>query len=64
MDGGGEWKYEIWTDLRSGRRIKIQTQGVGARPSILERRNVLARGTYNRPTEGDRLAGKQSLPRV
>ena len=32
MDGGGEWADEIWTDVCAGRRIKMQFEGVGARP--------------------------------
>ena len=46
-----------WTKAANGRlkfgrifvRSAFHSQGVGARPWILERRNVLARGIYNRP---------------
>ena len=48
MDEGGERKNEIWTDLRVGRGIKLQFQGIGDHPCLLERRNGLARGIYNR----------------
>ena len=48
LDEGGEWKNDPWRDPRVERRIKLVFQGVGARPWILERRNGLARGIYNR----------------
>ena len=48
LDEGGEWKNDLWRDLCVGRRIKLIFQGVGAHPWILERRNGLARGIYNR----------------
>ena len=53
MDAGGEWKNEIWPELRARRRIKSLFQGVGAR------RGGLARGMYNRSKEDDRPSGKQ-----
>ena len=46
---GGEWKNDLWRDLRVARRIKLVSQGAGEHPWILERRNGLARGIYNRP---------------
>ena len=61
MDEGGEWRHEVWTELRSERRIKLLLQGVGAHPWILERRNGLARGIYNRLEEDDRFPGGQIL---
>ena len=45
---GGEWESELWRDLCVERRITLVFQGVGAHPWILERRNGLARGIYNR----------------
>ena len=51
---GGESKHEIWTDLRAERRIKLQFQGAGAHPWLLERRNGFARMIYNRLIEDDR----------
>ena len=56
MDEGGEWKNEIWADSCVERRIKLQFQGVGARLLLLERRNGLARGNYNRLIEDDRFS--------
>ena len=32
MVGGGERESEIWTDLRSGRNIRVQFQAKGASP--------------------------------
>ena len=32
MDEGGKRKHELWTKLRSERRIKLVFQGVGVRP--------------------------------
>ena len=52
---------ELRTELRSERGIKLLFQEVGARPWFLVRRNVLARGTYNRPGGDDRSSGKQIL---
>ena len=46
MDERGDWKNEIWTDLRAELRIKLQFQGVGAHPWLLGRRNGLARGIF------------------
>ena len=64
LDEGGEWKNEIWLDLCSDRRVKLQFQGVGAHPWMLERRNGLARGIYNRIREGGRFSGRQILSEV
>ena len=64
MDVGGEWKNEIWTDLRSERRMELQFSGVGARPWIPERRNGLARRIYNRLVADGRSWGKQILSEV
>ena len=58
---GGEWRNEIWTDLRAKRRIRLQFQGVVARPVLLGRRNGLARGIYNRLIEDDRFMNKTIL---
>ena len=46
---------------RMERRIKLQFQGGGAHPWILERRNGLARGIYNRPVEGDLFTARKIL---
>ena len=46
-------------DLCPERRIKLQSQGVGAHPWIFERRNGLARGGYNRSVADDRVPGEQ-----
>ena len=35
MDVGGRWGNEVWADLCSERRIKLQFQEVGAHPWIL-----------------------------
>ena len=64
LDEGGGWKNEILLDLCSERRIKLQFQGVGAHPWILERRNGLARGNFNRIREDDRFTGRQILSEV
>ena len=61
MDGGGDWKREIWTYLCAGRRIRLQLHGIVARPGLLGRRNGLARGIYNRPVGDDRFSSKQIL---
>ena len=37
IDEGGEWGSGIRTDSRTGRRIKLRFQGLGARPWLLER---------------------------
>ena len=57
MDEGGEWKNEAWADFCADRRIKLFFQCVGAHPWILERRNGLARGIYNRMMADDRFSG-------
>ena len=59
MYEGGAWKNEIRTDQCAERRIKLQFQGVGAHPCLLERRNGLARGIDNRPIEDGRSASRQ-----
>ena len=64
MDEGGERKHESRTKLRSGRRIKKLLQGVGAHPWVLQRRNGLARGNYNRLKDDHRASGKQTLAEV
>ena len=45
-------------------RIKLVIQGVGAHPWILERRNGLARGIYNRLKGGRQYTGPQILAEV
>ena len=64
MDRGGEWKHEIWTNLRAERRIRLQLQGARARPWLLERRNGIARGMDNRLVGGGRFSGKRILSEV
>ena len=64
MVGGGEWKNEIRTDFCSEGRIKLHFQGVGAHPWLLERRNGLARGIYNRLVEDGRFLSKTFLSEV
>ena len=54
MGKGGEWGNGIWTDFRRERRMKLQFQGVGARPCLLEHRDGLARGIYLRLAADDR----------
>ena len=61
MDEGGEWKNDLWRDLCVERRIKLVSQGVGAHPWILERRNGLAPGIYNRLKEDRHYTGPQIL---
>ena len=61
---GGGWKDEIWADLRAERRLKLQFQGIGAHPWLLERRRCLARGIYNRLIENDRFPNRQILSEV
>ena len=46
-------------DLRSDRRTKLQFQGAGAHPWVLERPNGLARGIYNRLVAHDCSSGEQ-----
>ena len=64
MDGGGEWENEVWADYCTERRIKLLFQGVGAHPWLLERRNGLARGIYNRLVEDDRFSSEKILGEV
>ena len=64
LDGGGESRDELWADLRAGRRIKAQFQGVGAHLWLLERRNGLARGIYNRRADDDRFANEKISRRL
>ena len=64
MDEGGGWKHEALADLCSERAIKVQFRGVGARPWILERRNGLARCTFNRLAADGRSSGKQVISKV
>ena len=64
MDEGGGWKHEVLADLCSERAIKVQFRGAGARPWILERRNGLARGTFNRLAADGRSSGKQVISKV
>ena len=61
MDEGGKWKNEIWTNLRSGRRIRLHFRGAGARPWILEGRNGLACGIHYPLAADVRFPGKQIL---
>ena len=61
MGEGGEWENDSWVDLRTDRHIKLQHQGVGARPWILERQNGLARGIHNRVHADGRYAGCQLI---
>ena len=58
---GGEWKNDLWRDLCVDRRITQIFQGVGAHPWILERRNGLARGIYNRLKADRYYTGPQIL---
>ena len=54
IDGGGNWKHEVWTDSCSGGHIRLQFQGKGAHPRMSERRDGLARGTLHRLLGGGR----------
>ena len=63
-DEGKKRKNEIRTDFRTERRIKLQFQGVGAHPWLLERRNGLAGGIYNRLIEDDRFSNTTFLAEV
>ena len=56
---GGERKNDLWRDLCVGRRIKLVLQGAGAHPWILERRDGLARGSYNRLKADRVFSGSQ-----
>ena len=56
-----KWMRE---DFSTGRRSRLQFQGVGAHPWLLEGRNGLARGIYNRPATDDRGSSKQILTGV
>ena len=64
MDEGGEWKNEVRTDYCPERRIKLLFHGVGAHRWLLERRNGLARGIYNRLVEDDRFSIEKILGEV
>ena len=64
MDEGGGWKNDLWVDSCADRYIRLQNQGVGAHPWILERRNELARGIYNRMHADGRYAGRQLISEV
>ena len=64
IDECGVWKNELRRELRSERRIKLSLPEVGAHRWIAERRNGIARGTYNRLQEGDRFSSKQILAEV
>ena len=57
---GGEWGNEVWADLCSERRIKLQSQVAGLHPWILERRNGLARGFLS-PSRGRSLFGESDF---
>ena len=35
MDGGGDWKHEVWTELRSERRLKLLFRGLARTPGFL-----------------------------
>ena len=59
MGEGGQWKNEVWTDLCPERRIAPRIQGVRAHLWVLERREVLARGFYNRSVADDCFSGEQ-----
>ena len=56
---GSEWENELSAELRSDRRIKLLSQGVGAHPWILGRRSGLSRGIFYRLKGGDRFSSKQ-----
>ena len=64
MDEGGEWKNDLWVDFCADRYVKLLFQGVGAHPWILERRNGLARGIYNRMISDGRFSGRQLITEV
>ena len=61
---GGEGKYDVWAVLRPGRRIKLQSQGVGARTWILERLYGLTRGIYNRLFADVRFSAREIAAEV
>ena len=61
MDSGGECEKEVWTGLRSEPNVRLQFQGKGAHPWMLERRNGLARDIYYRLHEGRSFVGKAAL---
>ena len=48
MGTGGEREDETWADFRAERDSRLQLQGGGARPCLLERRDGLTRGVRNR----------------
>ena len=64
MDEWVEWGNEIRADPCSGRRIKLQFQGAGAHPRLLERRNGVASGFYDPLKVDDRFSSRQILSEV
>ena len=50
---------DLRANLCAGRRIKVQFQGVGAPPWLVERRNGLAGGIYNRLVRDDGFSNKR-----
>ena len=49
---GGGWENDVWAHLRSGRDIRLQSQGRGALPWKLERREGLAHSVYKLHEDG------------
>ena len=64
MDEGGEWENDLRVDLCADRYIKLQYRGAGSHPWILERRNGLKRGIYNRVKADGRYAGRQPITEI
>ena len=58
MGEEGERNNELRVDFRADRYIEVHFQGAGAHPRILERRDGLARGIYNRRKADGRRAGR------
>ena len=54
----GKWEMIVWADFRSDRGIRLQIQGGGASPGILQSRDAFARGICKRVFADDRFSGE------
>ena len=61
---GGNWRNGVWADLRSERIVRLEFHGKRAHPWMLEPRDGLACGAFNRPRGDGRFSDRTTSNEV
>ena len=64
MESGGEKGNELWSDFPTKPNSRLQFQGAGAHPWLLERRNASARIKIWRLAADDRVSSRTLVSEV